>query len=95
MANALANSTAAKPLDATGKSVADLMAANGFSNFTTQDVAGNKGAAPGSTSSNVTIVASSAAVSSTVAAATLAGTADQCSAQVVAGLYLDSWEFLY
>lgn len=65
------------------------MAANGFSNFTTQDAAGNKGT-PGSAGS-ATVAASSVAVSSVAATSaaaastTLAGTADQCSAQVAAG----------
>lgn len=39
-ANALSAQTAANPLDATGKSVADLLTENGFSNFISQDAAG-------------------------------------------------------
>ncbi|KAK7730136.1 hypothetical protein SLS57_001797 [Botryosphaeria dothidea] len=46
VANALSDQTKATPLDATGLSVADLLSQNGFSNFTTQDAAGNAGDAP-------------------------------------------------
>lgn len=44
--NAMSAQSLQTPFDATGKSVADVMAANGFSNFTTKDAAGNAGAAP-------------------------------------------------
>ena len=58
------------------------MAANGFTNFTTQDVSGNAGIA--GAVANAT--SASTVVASTAAAATLAvATADQCSAQVAAG----------
>jgi hypothetical protein len=39
-ANALSKQTQANPLDATGKSVADLLVENGFSNFTAEDLSG-------------------------------------------------------
>ena len=39
--NALSASSAKAPLDATGKSIADLLTENGFSNFTGQAAAGN------------------------------------------------------
>jgi len=44
------NANAAKslqtPFDATGLSVAEVMAANGFTNFSTKDASGAAGAAP-------------------------------------------------
>ncbi|KAL1630464.1 hypothetical protein SLS56_004864 [Neofusicoccum ribis] len=46
VANALSAQTQGAPLDATGLSIADLLSQNGFSNFTTQDAAGNAGDAP-------------------------------------------------
>ena len=93
VANALSAQTVATPLDATGKSVADLLAANGFTNFTTQDLAGNRGPAPaagsGSAASVVSVapVASSSAtgvatVSAATTAAVVAVATDQCAAQV-------------
>lgn len=65
--------------------MADLMAANGFSNFTTQDAAGNKGTPGSATSSNATMIVATSSSVASAAGATLAGTADQCSAQVAAG----------
>ncbi len=44
-ANALSEQTKDTPLNAEGKSVADLLAENGFTNFITQDAAGGAGAA--------------------------------------------------
>ncbi|ETI23838.1 hypothetical protein G647_05644 [Cladophialophora carrionii CBS 160.54] len=44
IANALSASTQANPLDATGKSVADLLAENGFTNFTAQAADGTTSA---------------------------------------------------
>ena len=46
VANALSAKSKVTPLDATGKSVADVVAANGFTNFLTKDAAGVAGAAP-------------------------------------------------
>ncbi|KAH6672490.1 hypothetical protein B0J14DRAFT_74670 [Halenospora varia] len=74
-----ANSAKSKttPFDATGLSVAQVMAAQGFSNFTTKDAAGTVGAAPaavgGATGGNAqassaSVVASAAPVSSSAAA---------------------------
>ena len=86
IANALSAQTVATPLDATGKSIADLLAANGFTNFTTQDAAGSKGAAPaggagtGAGAGAGSAVTSAAAAVTTAAATTAA--ADQCAAQV-------------
>ena len=78
IANALSAQTVTTPLDATGKSVADLLAANGFTNFTTQDLAGSAAAAPGVyTSSAVVAEASTTSVASAASVAT-----DQCAAQV-------------
>jgi len=45
-ANALAKTSLTTPFDATGLSVADVLAAQGFTNFSTKDAAGNVGAAP-------------------------------------------------
>ncbi len=93
VANALSAQTVATPLDATGKSVADLLAANGFTNFTTQDLAGNKGAAPAAGSGGAESVVSAAPVAPSSAAdvasasaattgAVVAVATDQCAAQV-------------
>jgi hypothetical protein len=64
--SALENSNSAaslqKAFDATGMSVAQVMAAHGFSNFTTKDLAGNVGTAPGGGAAPVSIAASSPAV---------------------------------
>lgn len=70
IANALSAQTVATPLDATGKSVADLLSENGFTNFTTQDSAGDTGTAPAGDSTAVTgAISTSAAVVATSAAA--------------------------
>ncbi|EXJ91042.1 hypothetical protein A1O1_04149 [Capronia coronata CBS 617.96] len=69
IANALSAQTVKTPLDATGKSVADLLAENGFTNFTTQDAAGNTGTAPaadGAVAVNATSAATAAATSAVV-----------------------------
>ncbi|OCL06429.1 hypothetical protein AOQ84DRAFT_378619 [Glonium stellatum] len=71
IANALSASSAKSPLNATGKSVADLLQENGFSNFTGQAAAGNTataGDANTATSSTAAApVASTAAAASAVA----------------------------
>ena len=94
VANDLSAQTITTPLDATGKSVADLLAANGFTNFTTQDAAGNKGGAPAGGAGNAagagtgSAATSAAAVVSTAAAAATATAApDQCAAQVACKHY--------
>ncbi|KAJ9496468.1 hypothetical protein H2202_008131 [Exophiala xenobiotica] len=69
VANALFAQTKVTPLDATGKSVADLLAENGFTNFTTQDAAGNAGAAPAGDAAVSDAGAATAAASTEVAAA--------------------------
>lgn len=67
------------PFDATGLSVADVMAANGFSNFTTQAADGTAGAAPaaGDNAANgdAATTASAAAPAATDAATNCAGAA--------------------
>ncbi|KAK7894235.1 hypothetical protein LTR67_005993 [Exophiala xenobiotica] len=79
VANALSAQTKVTPLDATGKSVADLLAGNGFTNFTTQDAAGNTGAAPSGDA------AVSDAGAATAAASTEAAAASTTAAVVVCG----------
>ncbi|KAF2502611.1 hypothetical protein BU16DRAFT_448160 [Lophium mytilinum] len=81
VANALSASSAKTPLDATGKSIADLLTANGFTNFTGQAADGAAGATPtaGGNAGN----AASSAVSSAVAASSSAVVAD-CGASPVA-----------
>ncbi len=79
IANALSAQTKVTPLDATGKSVADLLAENGFTNFTTQDAAGNTGAAPAGDA------AVSDAGAATAAASTGAASASTTAAVVVCG----------
>lgn len=61
--NANAATSLKTPFDATGLSVAEVMAANGFSNFTTQGADGAAGAAPAAAATT-----SAAAASSSVAA---------------------------
>ena len=82
IANALSAQTAATPLDATGKSVADLLAENGFTNFTTQDLAGNKGAAPAAGGAAPVVSSSAALIATTSVASAVAVATDQCAAQV-------------
>jgi hypothetical protein len=68
VANALSASSAETPLDATGKSIADLLTENGFSNFTAQAADGAAAAAPAGNGGNV--AASSAKSSAAAPAAT-------------------------
>jgi hypothetical protein len=81
VANALSAETLKTPLEATGKSVADLLAENGFTNFTTQDVAGNQGTAPAGANAGVDAGGAAAANTATAAAAAT----DVCAAQVAEG----------
>ncbi|KAL9619098.1 MAG: hypothetical protein Q9160_006274 [Pyrenula sp. 1 TL-2023] len=69
--NAMSAQSLQTPFDATGMSVADVMAANGFSNFTTKDAAGTAGAAP---AGGAGAAAGAAAASGTGAAAAAAST---------------------
>lgn len=64
------------PFDGTGLSVADVMAANGFSNFTTQGADGKAGAAPaaGNGQGNAAGNGNTAAATTATAAATAAVT---------------------
>ena len=48
VANKVADASLTTPLDATGKSIADLFLEQGFSNFTTKDAAGTAGIPSGS-----------------------------------------------
>ncbi|KIX95009.1 uncharacterized protein Z520_09319 [Fonsecaea multimorphosa CBS 102226] len=65
IANALSAKTKVTPLDATGKSVADLLAENGFTNFTGQSAAGATSAAPAASGSASTDTSSTTAVAAT------------------------------
>ena len=67
MANALSEQSKNAPLNADGQSVADLLASNGFTNFTTQDAAGDAGAAPSQANNTVS---GNAGVSNTTGDAT-------------------------
>ena len=69
VANALSASSAKDPLDATGKSIADLLTENGFSNFTRQAAASNT-----ATASNANAATSSAAAAPVASAAAAAPT---------------------
>jgi hypothetical protein len=77
VANALSASSAKAPLDATGKSIADLLTENGFSNFTGQAAAGNTATADNAnaatSSAAAAPVASAAAAAPTVASSAGAG----------------------
>ncbi|KAG9774613.1 hypothetical protein ABEF93_003494 [Exophiala dermatitidis] len=100
VANALSAQTVKTPLDATGKSVADLLAENGFTNFTTQDASGNTGNAPaannaatgsggnGKASGSTSAASSNTAAASSVAANSSSGTsgtnANGCAAAAAA-----------
>ncbi|OIW28138.1 hypothetical protein CONLIGDRAFT_463808 [Coniochaeta ligniaria NRRL 30616] len=81
--NANAATSLKTPFDATGLSVADVMAANGFSNFTSQGVDGAAGAAPAAGNGAAATTSASAAattaatdcgvtITTTIAAATTA-----------------------
>ena len=73
--NALSASTKATPLDATGKSVADLLTESGFTNFTSQAAdASTNAISVGAAAAATTIVAATsvAAADTSVAAATTA-----------------------
>ncbi|KIW70649.1 hypothetical protein PV04_02894 [Phialophora macrospora] len=87
IANALSASTQANPLDATGQSVADLLAENGFTNFTGQAADGTTsaidagGAAGGNAAS--TVVESSTVAATTTAVAVACGAAETTTAAAV------------
>jgi hypothetical protein len=72
IANALSASTQKTPLDATGKSVADLLAENGFTNFTSQAADGTTSAIGASGGAGAGAGASTDVATSTAAAATTA-----------------------
>lgn len=73
--NANSNTSIVTAFDATGLSVAQIMAAQGFSNFTAVDLSGNKAAAASGSTSAATSVVASASVASSSAAATTAAAA--------------------
>jgi len=76
-----------KAFNAAGMSVAQVMAARGFPNFTTKDLAGNFGTASGGGAAAGTVAASSAAVvasSSTAAVAPPAGKSELITQNFVA-----------
>ncbi|KIW89676.1 uncharacterized protein Z519_09832 [Cladophialophora bantiana CBS 173.52] len=75
IANALSAKTKVTPLDATGKSVADLLVENGFSNFTAQSAAGATSAAPAASVSAGTDASTTTAATAT-AAANVCGTVE-------------------
>ncbi|KIW27674.1 uncharacterized protein PV07_07397 [Cladophialophora immunda] len=66
IANALSAKTKVTPLDATGKSVADLLAENGFTNFTGQSAAGATSAPPAASLSAATEASSTSGAAATV-----------------------------
>ncbi|KIW76304.1 hypothetical protein Z517_11050 [Fonsecaea pedrosoi CBS 271.37] len=68
IANALSATTRVTPLDATGKSVADLLAENGFTNFTAQSATGATSAAPAGSSNAATAVSSTTGAAATTVA---------------------------
>jgi hypothetical protein len=71
------------PFSAAGLSVADIMAANGFSNFTTQAVDGTAGAAPAAGNADaVSATASSAAASATASSDAASATVSSAAAAV-------------
>ncbi|MCJ1329461.1 hypothetical protein MMC10_006141 [Thelotrema lepadinum] len=84
VANQLSAQSLTAPFSSDGMSVAQIFAANGFSNFTTEDLTGTKGAAPGAssvagssaTSSNATANAAPPSTNST----STAGSAGACAA---------------
>ncbi len=91
IANALSAQTLVTPLDATGQSIADLLAANGFSNFTVQDASGNTGSAPtaaGAAAVATAVSATSVATTSTSAAA-VAVVTDGCGNVVSSGMVVE------
>ncbi|OAP65677.1 hypothetical protein AYL99_01649 [Fonsecaea erecta] len=96
IANALSAKTKVTPLDATGKSVADLLAENGFTNFTGQSAAGATSAAPaasgsaGTGTSSTTGLATSGAepcgaVDTSVATSTTSAAAESTTAAAATG----------
>ena len=92
LANQLAAQSLTTPFNADGLSIADIFAAQGFSNFTTKDAAGNAGAAAASSASNAgaSTGAAAASTNATAAASSDAGATadasndDACDAEPVA-----------
>jgi hypothetical protein len=75
-ANALSASSKANPLDATGKSIADLLTENGFTNFISQGSAGGAAIVASSAAAGGAAVATSTAAAVTSAAAVACGAAE-------------------
>lgn len=80
VANTLSVSSAKAPLNATGKSIADLLTENGFSNFTGQAAAGNT-----ATAGNANAATSSAAAAPVASTAAAAPTVASSAAAVPCG----------
>ena len=84
IANALSAQTVANPLDATGKSVADLLTENGFTDFDAQDSDGASAGAANATAGGANAAAAQNAAANgngndaAAAAATVTVTADEC-----------------
>ena len=90
VANALSAATVATPLDATGKSVADLLVENGFTDFLGQGVDGTMApvaaaAGDGATAAVDTAVAAVETATATAVDAAAAAVTDQCAALVADG----------
>ncbi|TGO08781.1 hypothetical protein BTUL_0192g00150 [Botrytis tulipae] len=90
--NANSATSTTTPFAADGLSVADVMVAQGFSNFTTTDAAGNKGTPSGSSAvggsvstSNSTASAASSGISSVAVAAVAAVSSSAASSAVACG----------
>lgn len=64
LANQLSAESLASPFEATGLSVADVLAAQGFTNFTTKDLAGNVGSPSGGSATASDTTGAAAATSS-------------------------------
>ena len=97
IANALSAATVATPLDATGKSVADLLVENGFTDFLGQGVdgtmapvaavAGDDAVTAVDTALAAVDTATATAVVATAVNTAAAAVTDQCAAQVADGRY--------
>jgi hypothetical protein len=77
-ANALSAASLANPLDATGKSIADLLTENGFTDFTPQASDGSTGAAAGGAAANAGAANNAAAGAANDTASNQAAAAQEC-----------------
>jgi len=92
--NANAKTSLTTPFDATGLSVAQVMAAQGFSNFTTKAVDGTVGTAPGAAAVAVSGSASASIASSSTVVAGVAATSAAVSSTAVASACIGSTTFI-